>query len=96
MSPTPVTPRHNKHSIYMYSHPLGVECTACGRRALAFAGRTEDFKGNMTELRRLRFKCTACGSRAWTGWLFVSAEEVEAWHAGTLVVSTIDGSGPTF
>jgi hypothetical protein len=59
--PTPVTSRHNKHTIYMYSHPLGVECT--GHRALAFAGQVDDFRGDMTELGRLRFKCTACGSR---------------------------------
>jgi len=92
--PTPVTGKHNLHSLYGYSRPLGVECTACGHRALAFGGRLDDFKGNMRELRTLRFTCSACGSRAWRGWLFVG-NEAEAWLEG-LTVSPVGGGGPTF
>jgi hypothetical protein len=93
--PTPIDHDHKLHSLYMHEQPLGVECTACGRRATAFAGQSESFKGDMTVLRSLRFKCTACGGRTWTGWLF-AAGEAEAWIEGQLVVSKVDGSRPRF
>ena len=37
--PTPVTGVENLHTIYSYQQPLGVECKACGHRALAFVDR---------------------------------------------------------
>jgi hypothetical protein len=49
----------------------------------------------MRELRTLRFKCTACGAYDWTGWLFVTAAEAQAWLQG-LVVSPMDGGRPSF
>ena len=93
--PTPVESSNNLHTVYMYGQPLGVECNGCGRRALAFADRVNGFKGNMRELRTLRFLCSKCGSREWAGWLFVNAMERDAWLEG-LVVSPVDGSLPTF
>ena len=93
--PTPMKSSHNLHSVWGYGQPLGVECKACGHRAVAFADRIDDFKGNMRELRTLRFTCLGCGSREWAGWLFVNAAERDAWLEG-LVVSSVDGSRPTF
>lgn len=69
--PTPMKSSHNLHSVWGSGQPLGVGCKGCGRRALAFADRIDDFRGNMRELRTLRFKCSACGSVHWDGWLFV-------------------------
>ena len=66
--PTPVT-GHNLHSVWSYSQPLGVECRSCSHRACAFAGQVEDLRGNMRELRTLRFVCSRCGSTDWQGWL---------------------------
>jgi hypothetical protein len=65
-----------------------------GTGELAFGDRLDDFKGNMRELRTLRFTCSACGSRDWRGWLFI-ANEAEAWIEG-LTVSLMGGDGPTF
>jgi hypothetical protein len=94
--PTPLKSSYNLHTVYIYSQPLGVECSSCGRRGLAFANRDlNGFKGDMRELRTLRFKCSACGSGDWRGWLFVDATERDAWLEG-LVVSPVDGSRPTF
>jgi hypothetical protein len=94
--PTPVDHGHNKHTLYMRDSPLGVECTRCQRRALAFADEFETFKGNMTALKSLRFRCSGCGSRTWEGWVFHSAEEAKLWHERRLVVSPVGGGGPTF
>jgi hypothetical protein len=94
--PTLVGPTKNLHTVYMYGQPLGVECRGCGHRALAFADKVDELKGNMRELHRLRFRCSACGSRAWKGWLFGDAEETAAWLEGRLVVSPTDGGRPTF
>jgi hypothetical protein len=80
--PTPVDHGHTKHTLYMRDSPLGVECTRCRRRALAFAGAFGAFKGDMTMLKSLRLRCSECGSRTWEGWVFHSAEEAELWRAG--------------
>lgn len=93
--PTPLKPTYNLHTLYMYRHGLGVECSSCRRRAVALADKVDDFKGDMRELRDLRFKCTACGSHDWTGCLFVTDAEQEAWLEG-LVVSPMDGGRPSF
>ena len=80
--PTPIDGQrgrpYNLHSIWSYGQPLGVECRGCGHRALAFADRVETFKGDMTELRTLRFKCQACGSRDWAGWLLGNPADRDA------------------
>ncbi len=85
----------NLHTVYKYGQPVDVEYKGCAHRAVAFADKIDDFKGNMRELRALRFVCSKCGSREWTGWLFVDATERNAWLEG-LVVSSVDGSRPTF
>jgi DNA-directed RNA polymerase subunit RPC12/RpoP len=72
---------YNLHSVYMHGQPLGVECKGCGHRALAFADKVDQLKGDMTELRTLRFVCQACGSRDWRGWLFIDAGETAAFLA---------------
>jgi hypothetical protein len=71
-------PRPNLHTVYGYGQPLGVECRACGHRALAFADQVEELRANMTELHTLRFVCQACGSRDWAGWLLVNANDTAA------------------
>ena len=63
--------------------------------SVAFAGRTDNFKGDMKELRDLRFKCSTCGSRDWKGWLFATVMERAAWLEG-LTVSPMGGGGPSF
>lgn len=85
----------NLHTLYMHGQPLGVECQSCGHRALAFADKLDQCKGDMTELRPLRFKCQSCGSRDWRGWLFTRTADTEAWLEG-LVVSPVDGGRPSF
>jgi hypothetical protein len=94
--PALVTGVNNLHTVYVHGQPLGVECTGCGHRALAYEGEVEDLKGNMRELRRLGFVCSKCGSRAWRGWLFLNAEETAAFREGRLTVSPMDGGRPTF
>ena len=94
--PTLVTGVQNLHTLYMHGQPLGVECTACGHRAIAYEGKAEDLKGNMRELRRHKFVCSKCGSRAWRGWLFFSDEETKEWREGRLTVSPADGGRPSF
>jgi hypothetical protein len=59
-----------------------------------FGDRVDASKGDMRELRTLRFTCSAYGSRDWTGWLFVGGE-AETWLEW-LTVSVVDGSRPTF
>ncbi len=93
--PTPMKSSNNLHSIWSYGQPLGVECKGCAHRAVAFADKIDEFKGNMRELRTLRFVCSSCGSREWSGWLFVNATERDAWLEG-LFVSPIDGGRPSF
>ena len=61
--PTPMKSSSNLHSIRGYGQPLGVERRGGGRRALALADKIDDLKGNMRELRTLRFTCSSCGSR---------------------------------
>jgi hypothetical protein len=86
--PTPVTGKHNLHSLYGHHRLLGVECIGCGRRALAVGDWLDDFKGDVRELWTLRFKCSACGS------LFVG-NEAEAWLEG-LTVRPAVGRRPAF
>jgi hypothetical protein len=76
-------------------YPLGVECRGCGRKALVPANRFGGCKGDMTELRKLRFVCQSCGSRECETKVFLSAGKAEAWLEG-LIVSRVDGGRPTF
>ena len=70
-------PGTNRHSIYMHSMPLGVEC-ACGRRAAVPQHRLGSLQGNMDSIHTLKLRCSACGSREWIGTLFITMAEVEA------------------
>jgi hypothetical protein len=60
--PTPMKSSNNLHSVYVYGQPLGVECKGCGHRALTLTDGIDDFRGNMRELRALRFTCSSCGA----------------------------------
>lgn len=71
-------PNANRHSIWMHSLPLGVECT-CGRRAAVPLHRLGRLQGNMDDIHTLKLRCTGCGSRDWTATLFVTMQEVEDW-----------------
>ena len=66
-------------------YPLGVECRGCGRKALVPANRFGGCKGDMTELRKLRFVCQSCGSRECETKVFLSAGKAEAWLEGLIV-----------
>jgi hypothetical protein len=86
----------NLHDLYMGGmYPLGVQCRGCGRKALVPAERFDGCKGDMTQLSRLPLVCHTCGSRDRETRVFLRAGEAEAWLEG-LVVSTVDGSRPTF
>lgn len=95
--PVLATTSKNLHTIYMHGMlPLGVECTACGRKVLFEAKKLGACKGNMKELRRLRFVCSLCGSRDWQGWLFFSALDAASFLQGQEMRSPVGGSRPTF
>ena len=86
----------NLHSLYMRGmHPLGVECLGCHRRVLVPADRFGTCKGDMRAIDSLRLVCSSCGARDWQSTVFNAAGEAEAWLEG-LVVSPMDGGGPTF
>jgi hypothetical protein len=61
--PKAVDARDNGHSAKTYGNPIGIECTACKRRALVPLDRLGQLDGNMRPLKDWPFKCSACGSR---------------------------------
>ena len=69
----------NKVSLHATGQPLGVECLACCRRALAFADERDraNLRGSMTLLSKLKFVCSGCGGRDVQLWLFHDRLEVE-------------------
>jgi hypothetical protein len=79
------------YSIYTVEtggYPLGVECRACGHRALMATAVLRRQRGIdvMTPLKRIRLKCE-CGSRQWRAVIFDRPEDPQVWQ-GAL--------GPTF
>jgi hypothetical protein len=59
----------NGHTAYVYGHPLGAECEACGHRALMELDKLGSLNGNMKLLRDFKFKCSSWGSRDVSLWL---------------------------
>lgn len=45
--PTLVTGIKNLHTIYRHGQRLGVECTSCGHRALAYEGKVDELRADM-------------------------------------------------
>jgi hypothetical protein len=68
----------NLHSLANRGHPLGVECKACGHRALIPLDQLGADRGNMREVSTLRLKCSSCESRKWGAVIFNSDEEAAA------------------
>ena len=74
-----VDSRDNGHTARTYGNPLGVECEACGRRALVPLDRLGHLDGDMRPLLGRPFKCSGCGSRDVSLWLFAKRAEADAW-----------------
>jgi hypothetical protein len=72
---------YNIYTVELCGHPLGVECRACGHRALvatAVLRRQRDIDV-MTPLKRIRLKCR-CGSREWRAVIFDRPEDPQSWQ----------------
>ena len=74
-----VDSRDNGHTARTYGNPLGVECEACGRRALVPLDRLSTLDGDMLPLLGRPFKCSGCGSRDVSLWLFAKRAEADGW-----------------
>jgi hypothetical protein len=75
-APNNCTP--NMNMLANRGHPLGVECKACGHRAVIPLDRLGAHKGDMREVSTLPLKCAACESREWEAIIFNKDEEVVA------------------
>jgi hypothetical protein len=81
------TTKDNKVYLHNTGQPLGVECLGCGRRGLAFNNPKAfaDLRGDMTRLRKLKFKCTKCGGGKVELWTFHNREDRERFLATTMM-----------
>jgi hypothetical protein len=71
----------NRHSAASYGHDIGIECSACGRRALLPFDRIAG-RGDMSRLIDLKLVCSECGSREWEGFLFAGPLQIDAFRDG--------------
>jgi hypothetical protein len=54
---------HNLHTVAMSADILCVRCVGCAHRAALGKDVLPIHRGNMTELRALKFRCNGCGVR---------------------------------
>jgi hypothetical protein len=73
----------NLHSVHCSRQPLCIHCKQCGRRAILEHEQINAHSGNMKPLTDLKLKCINCGSRDYLMWVFVRAQHVSDFMAGT-------------
>ena len=75
----------NLHSVHSSGQPLCVLCKQCKRRAALTHDEIDAHSGNMKELRDLKLHCRNCGSKDYEMYVYVRAERVSDFLAGTPV-----------
>ena len=78
-----VDSRDNGHTARTYGNPLGVECEACGRRALVPLDRLGTPRRRHAAAARAAVQVFGCGSRDVSLWLFAKRDEADAWSEET-------------
>lgn len=73
----------NLHCLHSSGQPLCVHCKQCGRRSTLPHDQVNARSGNMKLLSELKLKCINCGSRDYLMYVFVRADYVSDFIAGT-------------
>ncbi len=72
---------NNLHTLSWYASILLLRCRSCGRRSALGGDALPIYRGNMTPLYSLRFRCS-CGATDPEKWIAQSEQEAEDFVAG--------------